>query len=804
MKLPELKNKFRNKYVIRIVAGVLVVAVVGSSATAYNVYAAKKPATETAEESKSEDSSDDFEGDLKDMLSDNINVEAKEVDKDETVYVIADSTGKATSTIVSAWLRNPDGKEELKDASDLKDITNVKGEETFTQSGSELTWAAGGNDIYYQGTTTKETPVTEKITYYLDDKEVSPSEIAGKSGKVKIRFDYTNNEKAKATIGGKEEEINVPFIVVSGMVLNDNFSNVDVTNGKVISNGAGNMVVGIAMPGLKDSLNIDEDDLDSNITIPDYVEVSADVENFELDMTMSIVSSSSSLNVDGAFDFADLDNKIADLTDAVDQLSDGSGELADGLKTLNDKMPEFSNGLNDLQSGVKTYTDGAQTLANGISTLKDSSSQLISGVDQLKTSVNTLNNGVQTLNQAVSAKMTDKEKEATRAQASQAAQAAVDAQLADGSEQFNGIRNQAAEQFRGTIQASKDAAVAKARETAQAEVQQQMGAAIGGMAGSIDFSSMMKPGAVEGIENSVRDTVSGAVNAPMTDMAGALGDLTNAIKNSGLSDADQAPLLAQVQRLSGDLGTIQSNLQGVKVNINPVDVIDMDKAAATISSTLGSTVVNMAGEVAGKTAASTLDEVSKQADNIGGSVAGAARTAAKQAAGSAAGEAAIQGAETAKATIASSINAKDGKSGHSLVSGMNELNKAVSQMAEKMPTLSSGIDQLYSGSQTLVSNNGTINDGLSKLVSGKNTMADGVTKLANGSRELADGVIEFNEEGIEKLLDSYNGDVKDLVDRIQAIMDAGCDYESFGGKAEDTASTVKFIIKTDAVKADEE
>lgn len=804
MKLPELKNKFRNKYVIRIVAGVLVVAVVGSSATAYNVYAAKKPATETAEESKSDDSSDDFEGDLKDMLSDNINVEAKEVDKDETVYVIADSTGKATSTIVSAWLRNPDGKEELKDASDLKDITNVKGEETFTQSGSELTWAAGGNDIYYQGTTTKETPVTEKITYYLDDKEVSPSEIAGKSGKVKIRFDYTNNEKAKATIGGKEEEINVPFIVVSGMVLNDNFSNVDVTNGKVISNGAGNMVVGIAMPGLKDSLNIDEDDLDSNITIPDYVEVSADVENFELDMTMSIVSSSSSLNVDGAFDFADLDNKIADLTDAVDQLSDGSGELADGLKTLNDKMPEFSNGLNDLQSGVKTYTDGAQTLANGISTLKDSSSQLISGVGQLKTSVNTLNNGVQTLNQAVSAKMTDKEKEATRAQASQAAQAAVDAQLADGSEQFNGIKNQAAEQFRGTIQASKDAAVAQAREAAKAEVQQKMGAAISGMAGSIDFSSMIKPEAVAGIKNSVTEKVSSAV-APMQDMGGTLQSLAQEINNSpNLTNDEKAQLLGQVESLKNNIGTIQSNLQGLDVNINPVDVIDMDKATATISSTLGGTVIEMAGEVASGTAATVLDGVAAQADTIGGSVAGAARTAAKQAAGSAAGEAAIQGAETAKATIASSINAKDGKSGHSLVSGMNELNKAVGQMAEKMPTLSSGIDQLYSGSQTLVSNNGTINDGLSKLVSGKNTMADGVTKLANGSRELADGVIEFNEEGIEKLLDSYNGDVKDLVDRIQAIMDAGCDYESFGGKAEDTASTVKFIIKTDAVKADEE
>ncbi|MCM1257330.1 MAG: hypothetical protein NC307_05715 [Roseburia sp.] len=781
MKLAELKSKFKNKYVIRIVAGVLVVAVVGSSATAYNVYAAKKPATETTEESKSDDNSD-FEGDLKDMLSDNISVEAKEVDKDETVYVIADSTGKATSTIVSAWLRNPDGKEELKDASDLKDITNVKGDETFTQKGDELTWAAGGNDIYYQGTTTKETPVTEKITYYLDGKEISPKDIAGKSGKVKIRFDYTNNEKAKATIGGKEEQINVPFIVVSGMILGDNFSNVDVTNGKVISNGAGNMVVGIAMPGLKDSLNIDEKDLDSNITIPDYVEVAADVEDFELDMTMSIVSSSSSLNVDGAFDFADLDSKIADLTDAVDQLSDGSGELADGLRTLNDKMPEFSNGLNDLQSGVKTYTDGAQTLANGISTLKNSSSQLISGVDQLKTSVNTLNNGVQTLNKAVSAKMTDKEKEAARAQASQAAQAAVDAQLADGSEQYSGIRNQAAEQFRGTIQASKDAAVAQAVEGARAAVAQQKDAIAAEAAGTAAGMVSEQVGAtVDGMSQELQGTLQAAI----------LGAVKKA--NPDINDADAANIVAGVmQQVAPGL---QEKLAGVKdTTVNMAGQV----AAATAASVTDKVTEAVAGQVAG----GVVDGIAGQADTIGNSVASAARTAAKQAAGSAAGEAAIQGAETAKATIASSINAKDKNSGHSLVSGMNELNKAVGQMAEKMPALSSGIDQLYNGSQTLVSNNGTINDGLSKLVNGKNTMADGVTKLAKGSRELADGVIEFNEEGIEKLLESYNGDVKDLIDRIQAIMDAGCEYESFGGKAEDSASTVKFIIKTDAIKAD--
>ncbi len=776
MKLAELKSKFKNKYVIRIVAGVLTVAVLGSSATAYTVYGAKKTAVDTAEDSKGQDNSE-FENDLKDMLSDNINVEAKEVDKDETVYVIADSTGKATSTIVSAWLRNPDGKEKLTDASDLKDITNVKGDETFTQKGSEITWDAAGSDIYYQGTTSKDTPVTEKITYFLDGKEVSPKEIAGKSGKVKIRFDYTNNEKTKASIAGKEEEINVPFIVVSGMVLGDNFTNVDVTNGKVISNGAGNMVVGIAMPGLKDSLNIKEEDLSDNISIPDYVEVTADAEDFELDMTMSIVSSSSSLNVDGAFDFSDLDSKIDDLSDAVDKLSDGSGDLADGLKKLNEKMPEFSNGLNDLQNGVRSYTDGAKTLADGISTLKSSSGELISGVDQLKTSVNTLNNGVQTLNKAVSAKMSDKEKEAARAQASQAAQAAVDAQLADGSEQFNGIKAQAAEQFRGTILASKDAVTAQAREGANQVVAGKMDAIKGQVYGQVDA---MAPQITEQLAGSITGSLGGIKDEIKADLVQAgIPDAQAEQIAPSLADGINAKIAAKVPELSG---AVTESLKGVA----------------------GQTADAVASEVAGAVAGTVLDGVAGQADTIGNSVASAARTAAKQAAGTASGEAAIQGAETAKATIASNINAKDKNSGHSLVSGMNELNKAVKQMAQKMPTLSSGIDQLYNGSQTLVSNNGTINDGLSRLVDGKNTMAEGVTKLASGSRELADGVIEFNEEGIEKLLDSYNGDVKELVDRIQAIMDAGCEYESFGGKAEDTVSSVKFIIKTDAIKADKE
>ena len=41
MKLPELKKRFTRKYVIRIIAGVLVVGMVGTGVSTANVFAAK-------------------------------------------------------------------------------------------------------------------------------------------------------------------------------------------------------------------------------------------------------------------------------------------------------------------------------------------------------------------------------------------------------------------------------------------------------------------------------------------------------------------------------------------------------------------------------------------------------------------------------------------------------------------------------------------------------------------------------------------------------------------------------------------
>lgn len=114
-----------------------------------------------------------------------------ETGKEETVYVLADASGGVEKIIVSDWLKNKDGDSTLQDASDLQNIENVKGYETFVSDGKNgLTWQADGADIYYQGSTEKQLPVAVKLTYKLDGKEVKPEEIAGKSGRVTIRMDY--------------------------------------------------------------------------------------------------------------------------------------------------------------------------------------------------------------------------------------------------------------------------------------------------------------------------------------------------------------------------------------------------------------------------------------------------------------------------------------------------------------------------------------------------------------------------------------------------------------------------------------
>ena len=211
-------------------------------------------------------------------------------EKEQTVYVNADEKGAAQKIIVSNHLKNTEGADMLEDSSSLSDIENVKGEETYKEGeDGTILWDADGKDIYYQGESSEELPVEVKMTYYLDGQEIQPEELAGKSGKVKIRIDYLNHSSQK--VGEEGKEVVTPFLMMTGMILpNENFSNVEVTNGKVISDGQKSIVVGIGLPGLGDQLKLDEVEQLEDVEIPDYVEISADATDFSLSMTATVAA----------------------------------------------------------------------------------------------------------------------------------------------------------------------------------------------------------------------------------------------------------------------------------------------------------------------------------------------------------------------------------------------------------------------------------------------------------------------------------------------------------------------------------
>ena len=332
-----------------------------------------------------------------------------EAGKVETVYVKTDANGAVNDVIVSEWLKNADASSEMSDTTELKDIVNVKGSETFTDNGDgTLTWNASGADIYYQGTTDKELPVDMKITYTLDGKEISPEELAGKSGRVTIRFDYENKEKQTVEVNGKEIEVYTPFAMVSGMMLDsDKFSNVEISNGKVISDGGNYVVMGVAVPGLKESLDIDDDkweelnedgELDEKLT--NHFEVTADTTDFELGMTITMASSDI-LSDFGLTDLSDSD-KLDDLKDDMSELNDGSTKLVDGSKELKDGTSDLRDGVSELYDGTKELKDGTRDLKDGTVKLYDGTGSLYDGIVKYTDGVGKVDDGAAKLAEGAS------------------------------------------------------------------------------------------------------------------------------------------------------------------------------------------------------------------------------------------------------------------------------------------------------------------------------------------------------------------------------------------------------------------
>lgn len=244
--------------------------------------------------------------------------------KSETVYVNLHADGSVRETIVTDWLHSDTADAQLPDRTDLGDITNVKGTETPQRDGNSLTWNLDGKDLYYRGNTSKPLPLDVSITYFIDGKEYSPDEMAGKSGKLEIKLHFNNTTSHNVTISGKQTVMQTPLMVIAGMSLsNDHFSNVDVSDGTVVSDGSSQVVSIVCMPGLQKSLNIGNYSLKeiNDMDFPEDFTITANVENFEMG-PIGIAVTSELPNLEDIKKSDDIDDMRQDLYDLQDMQND--------------------------------------------------------------------------------------------------------------------------------------------------------------------------------------------------------------------------------------------------------------------------------------------------------------------------------------------------------------------------------------------------------------------------------------------------------------------------------------------------
>ena len=658
--------------------------------------------------------------------------------KEETVYVIADANGKSKKVIVSEWLKNQKGSDTLKDQSNLKDVKNVKGDQDFTKgSGDELTWNAGGSDIYYQGTSDKQLPVDVTVTYKLNGKTVSAKELDGASGKLTIEFTYKNNTGKTQKVNGKNVTIYQPFLMVSGLLVdNDKMSNVEVTNGKVINSGDKTVVVGMALPGLEESLGLadltDSDGKKIDIDVPQKVTIKADVSDFSLLTTVTLAENSAleELNLDDVDSVDDLKDSLKKLGDSSKELVDGTKKLEDGVGELNDKSGDLANGVDKVNQGAKDLSDGAKDLNDGAKDLNQGAKDLDDGTNELATQVKDLPSSAQ--------------------------------QLLDGAKSIKSALGNADSETQ-TIYTGAAAIEDGAQQMAD-NLKNTNGKSIYEAAAGIQDGAAKVTGGADQLSDGLN-----SLNGYLSQSISTLQEAEKQVKQLMESNPDNSDAYTKV--ITGIETSIKYQ-QGVQEQLTgslQSGITSIKQGAALIDTYAG-----------------------KIADGSESLVKGAAKLEA--------------GAKAIQTGVDTMVSGNNGQNLNTMIAGLSMLSQQSGKLVAGTQKLADGSGKLLAGTDALTDGTSTLSDGAGKLADGTGDLADGTDKLISGigelldgSKDLAEGMAKFDEEGIQKLTSLTDGDLGDIVDRLEAVQDYAKEYKAYGGCPAGLECSTKFIYKTDSI-----
>ena len=653
-------------------------------------------------------------------------------EKNETVYTKINADGKVTYQSVNEHITS-NKKETIDDYSDLSNIVNTSGNEKMTRDGKNISWSSQGKDIIYTGKTENEMPITLKATYELNGKKVNPKDIKGKSGHVKLQFDYTNTMDHQYN----GETVYTPFLVMlSSTFKSTDTKNLTINTGKVINNGESQLVVGLASPGLYESFN----KLDALKEL-DKVVIEYDTTNFKLNSIYSIATPKllDANDIDKVFDKIDSSySDINKLKDATNALVDGSKTLAEGTKKYASKMNEATEASKKLKTqGTDKLTEGYKKIDDGISQLNAGTkdlSKLPSQMKKLKDGLTQLNDALKELKNTKS--NLEAKKSAGIEKMAAALSATVNAELAD-------TTTDKTKEVLSQVSAISKKLNAKSQELTTA---------------TTDYLTF-----VQKISESTSTTPEQAAAAKkmLLEKQKALSDKAEEVKElkEQLNDVETAT--NSLQKYAAEVKTNKSAGKNLVLSI-----YNKDRETGLFES-------------CGANYSAAKDKSGYKKFNANKELY--------------AGLYQIYLADHAIKTLSSSQDSFN-KLYNGSNTILKSVEKSVVKLSDKntgLPALQNGVNKLYNGSKTFNNGLNKYAENYDKLASGLNKLNNAFSQIVDGSAKLSSGMSKYKTSGIDKLTKLADDLQKDQ-DKFKTLSDYAKDYK-FTSTNSDAQYETKFV-----------
>ena len=295
--------------------------------------------------------------------------------KEEVIYIMADAAGN----VKNVYAVNIFGQGSHTDYGDYQDIKILNTKDKLQKTVSGYSFTTDSDKVYVQGTLPDaEIPWDISIRYFLDGKELSASEIAGKSGKLEIRFTVAKNEKCDSDF-------------YEGCALQADFTldtarckEITAPDATLANVGANKQLTYTILPnkGIETSIFAD---------VTDFEMPSAAINGIKLNLNMTVDTSAFSDKI------SELTDGIGKVDDGAKTLSDGTGTLKDGTKSLKDGSQELAKGADSLAGGISKLESGVKTVQEGLDALYRQNDSLNGGSAQVKDALDTIQSALNTV-----------------------------------------------------------------------------------------------------------------------------------------------------------------------------------------------------------------------------------------------------------------------------------------------------------------------------------------------------------------------------------------------------------------------